>query len=101
MTVKNTGSREGDEVVQLYVHDLVSSVTTPIKRLVDFKRVTLEPGESKTITFTLAPKSLALWDADMKQVVEPGQFDIMAGDSSVDLKSATLTVTGTAAFSVR
>ncbi len=101
VTVKNTGSRAGDEVVQLYVHDLVSSVTTPIKRLVGFKRVTLEPGESKTITFTLAPKSLALWDADMKQVVEPGQFDIMAGDSSVDLKSATLTVTGTAAFSVK
>jgi len=98
--VKNTGSREGDEVVQLYLHDLVSSVTTPVKRLVGFKRVSLKPGESKAIRFTLTPESLALWNADMKHVVEPGEFEIMTGNSSVDLKSAILSVTGAAAFSV-
>ena len=98
--VKNTGSREGDEVVQLYLHNLVSSVTTPVKRLVGFKRVSLKPGESKAIRFTLTPESLALWNADMKHVVEPGEFEIMTGNSSVDLKSAILTVTGAAAFSV-
>jgi beta-glucosidase-like glycosyl hydrolase len=99
--LKNTGGREGDEVVQLYVHDLVSSVTTRIKRLAGFERVTLKPGETKTVRFRLAPDSLALWNADMKYVVEPGQFEIMAGDSSANLKSATLTVSGNAPVPVR
>lgn len=70
--VKNTGAREGDEVVQLYVHDLVSSVTTYEKVLRGFQRVHLKPGEIKTLTFTLTPEDLALWDRSMRFVVKPG-----------------------------
>jgi beta-glucosidase len=90
--VRNTGSRAGDEVVQLYIHQQVSSVTRPIKELKGFQRVTLQPGETKTVTFALAPHSLWFWNKDMKRVVEPGMFDIMAGDNSVDLKTAELSV---------
>jgi beta-glucosidase len=90
--VRNTGAREGDEVVQLYIRDKVSSVTRPIKELKGFQRVTLKPGETRTVTFTISPESLQMWDADMHRVVEPGDFEIMTGNSSVALKSATLTV---------
>jgi beta-glucosidase len=90
--VRNTGTRTGDEVVQLYIHQQVSSVTRPVKELKGFRRVTLAPGESRTVSFTLTPESLWFWNKDMKRVVEPGQFDIMAGPNSVDLKTATLTV---------
>lgn len=90
--VKNTGSRAGDEVVQLYIHDKVSSVTRPVKELKGFKRVTLGPGESQTVTFKLGPEALRFWNKDMKRIVEPGDFDIMVGGNSVDLKTATLTV---------
>lgn len=91
--VRNTGKVAGDEVVQLYLRDVVSSVTRPKKELKGFKRVTLAPGASTTVTLTLDSKALALWDKDMKHVVEPGEFHIMVGPSSVELKSATLTVT--------
>jgi beta-glucosidase len=93
--VANTGSRTGDEVVQLYVRDDESSVTRPVIELKRFQRVTLKPGERRTINFDLAPDDLALWDPDMKHVVEPGTFTISAGPNSVDLKSARLTVTAT------
>ena len=92
--VANTGSRVGDEVVQLYVHDDAASVTRPVIELKRFQRVTLRPGERRTITFDLSPDDLALWNPQMKKVVEPGTFTISAGANSVDLKSATLTVTG-------
>jgi beta-glucosidase len=92
--VANTGKRAGDEVVQLYVHDDEASVTRPVIELKRFQRVTLQPGERRTITFELTPSDLALWNADMKKVVEPGTFTISAGPNSVDLKSAKLTVTG-------
>ena len=91
--VKNTGAAAGDEVVQLYLRDVVSSVTRPRKELKGFKRVTLSPGASTTVMFTLDPAALALWDKDMKHVVEPGEFTVMAGPNSVQLKSATLNVT--------
>ncbi|TWB69748.1 beta-glucosidase [Nitrospirillum amazonense] len=91
--VKNTGKRAGDEVVQLYLHQQVASVTRPVKELKGFQRVTLAPGESRTVTFTVDGQALALWNQDMKRVVEPGAFDIMVGDNSVDLKTAVLTVT--------
>ena len=91
--VANTGSRTGDEVVQLYVHDDEASVTRPVIELKRFKRVTLQPGERRTITFELTPDDLALWNADMKKVVEPGTFTIYSGPNSIDLKSAKLTVT--------
>ena len=84
--VKNTGAREGDEVVQLYVHDLVSSVTTYEKVLRGFQRIHLNAGEIKTITFTLTPDDLALWDRSMHFVVEPGMFKVMVGSSSEDIR---------------
>lgn len=90
--VKNTGARAGDEVVQLYIHDEVSSVTRPIKELKGFKRITLQPGETRTVTFELGPEAFRFWNLEMKRVVEPGEFEIMAGDNSVDLKTATLTI---------
>ncbi len=90
--VTNTGKRAGDEVVQVYVRDLVSSVTRPVKELKAFRRITLQPGEMKTLSFTLDHRAFELWNLAMKRVVEPGQFEIMAGASSVDLKSATLTI---------
>ena len=92
--VKNTGARAGDAVVQLYIHERVSSVTRPVKELKGFQRVTLQPGESRTLTFHLDHRSLWFWNKDMKRVVEPGDFDIMAGPNSVDLKSAVLAVKG-------
>jgi len=92
--VANTGSRAGDEVVQLYIHDDEASVTRPVIELKRFERVTLQPGEKRSITFELTPDDLALWNPEMKKVVEPGTFTIYAGPNSVDLKSATLTVTG-------
>jgi beta-glucosidase len=91
--VTNTGSRAGDEVVQLYVRDDEGSVTTPVIELKGFQRVTLRPGERRTVNFTLTPRQLSLWNLAMKRVVEPGTFTISAGPNSVDLKSAKLTVT--------
>jgi len=90
--VKNTGTRAGDEVVQLYLHQQVASVTRPVKELKGFQRVTLAPGEQKTLTFTVGTRELRMFNQDMKRVVEPGAFDIMAGPNSVDLKTVVLTV---------
>jgi beta-glucosidase len=90
--VANTGRRAGDEVVQLYLRDDQASVTRPVLELKRFKRVTLQPGERTTVTFELGPDDLALWNPDMKRLVEPGTFTISAGKSSADLKSAKLTV---------
>jgi beta-glucosidase len=90
--VKNTGSRKGDEVVQLYVRDDFSSVTRPVLELRRFQRVTLQPGESRTVRFELKPDDLAFYGVDMKRIVEPGTFTISAGPNSVDLKATTLTV---------
>jgi beta-glucosidase len=91
--VSNTGSRSGDEVVQLYIHDLVSSVTRPVLELRGFKRVTLEPGTRRIVTFTLGPDELSLIDRSMRRVVEPGRFEILVAASSASLKKATLDVT--------
>ncbi len=92
VSVRNTGSVAGDEVVQLYLRDVVSSVTRPMKELRGFKRVSLAPGASTTVSFTLDSSAFALWDKDMKHVVEPGEFQIMVGASSVALKTASLNV---------
>nr|WP_062120113.1 glycoside hydrolase family 3 N-terminal domain-containing protein [Sphingobium sp. MI1205] len=91
--VRNTGARLGDETVQLYIRDKVSSVTRPVKELKGFERVTLKPGESRTVQFAVGPQSLQMWNDRMERVVEPGEFEIMTGNSSVDLKSTTLRVT--------
>jgi beta-glucosidase len=84
--VKNTGSRAGTEVVQLYTRDVVSSVTTYEKNLRGFERVELKPGEIGSITFVLASPDLALWDQNMRFVVEPGTFRVMIGSSSEDIR---------------
>lgn len=90
--VVNLGERRGDAVVQIYLRDHVSSVPRPILELKAFQRVTLSPGERRTLQFTLGQEALGLWDARMQWNVEPGEFTIFAGRSSVDLKSASLTV---------
>ena len=99
--VTNSGKRIGDEVVQLYVHDDEASVTRPVIELKRFQRVTLAPGERRTLSFDLQPADLALWNPEMHHVVEPGTFTIYAGPNSVDLKSARLTVTGPAPVELR
>jgi len=86
VNIRNSGKRKGDEVVQLYLKDEVSSVTTYDYDLRDFERVSLEPGETKTVNFTLHPGDLALLDKNMKWIVEPGKFKIMIGASSTDIK---------------
>ena len=91
--VTNTGSVAGDEVVQLYIRDVVSSVTRPVKELRGFSRVALEPGETQTVTFELGERDFRFWDKDMQRVVEPGEFQIMAGGNSRDVKTVSLTVT--------
>jgi beta-glucosidase len=92
-SVRNTGKVAGDEVVQLYLRDMVSSVTRPMKELRGFKRVSLAPGASTTVSFTLDANAFALWDKDMKHVVEPGEFQIMVGSSSTDVKWSSVKVT--------
>ena len=92
VTIANTGARAGDEVVQLYIRDEVSSVTRPVKLLRGFERVTLAPGEKKTVTFTVGPDALAFTNEDMHRVVEPGTFEIMVGTSSETSLSGKLTV---------
>jgi beta-glucosidase len=91
--VKNISNRAGDEVVQVYVRDKVSSVTRSVMDLKAFRRVTLAPGEMQTVSFTLDHEAFQMWNNKMQRVVEPGEFEIMAGSNSVDLKTATLTVT--------
>tara|TARA_B110000261_G_scaffold2632_1_gene2860 strand:+ start:3220 stop:5556 length:2337 start_codon:yes stop_codon:yes gene_type:complete len=92
--VTNTGDMDGDEVVQLYIRDKVSSVTRPVKELKGYKRVHLKVGETKNVIFEITPESLAFYDIDMKYVVEPGSFNIMTGSSShsKSLKTVELTI---------
>ncbi len=91
--VSNTGTRAGDEVVQLYIRDDISSVTRPVLELKGFQRVTLQPGEKRTLTFGINPSDLQFYNADMQRVVEPGSFTISVGPNSAELKSAKLLVT--------
>lgn len=87
ISIKNTGKVEGTEVVQLYLRDVIASVTTPVKSLKGFKRISLKPGESGTVHFKLDNRELMLWNRQMKQVVEPGEFKIMVGSSSEDIRA--------------
>ena len=82
----NSGDIKGDEIVQLYIRDCVSSITTYEKNLRGFERITLAPGETKNVTMQITPKDLSLLDKDMKRVVEPGEFNIMIGASSTDIR---------------
>ncbi len=92
--LKNTGTRRGDEVVQLYIRDELSTVTRPVKELKDFARVTLNPGETKTVELEITPEKLKFYDINMDYIVEPGEFTIMVGNSSddKDLQSVKLIV---------
>jgi len=90
--VENTGSRTGDEVVQLYIRDEASSVTRPIKELKGFQRITLRPGEKRRVQFTLTPEHLGFYNREMKFVVEPGEFKIMVGPNSEDLRETRFEV---------
>jgi beta-glucosidase len=92
--VRNTGARAGDEVVQLYVHDVLTErVTRPVKELKGFRRITLQPGESRMVEFSISVNELAFLDEKMERVVEPGMFEIMLGGSSADLQTVILEVT--------
>jgi beta-glucosidase len=92
--VTNTGERTGDEVVQFYVHDLFSErVTRPLKLLKGFQRITLQPGECKTVSFEVGREQLEFFGESMRRVVEPGQFELMVGGSSIALQSLVLEVT--------
>ena len=94
VSLTNTGDLSGDEVVQVYIRDKVSSVTRPVKELKEFRRVTLKPGASQEVSFTITPEMLSFYDLNMDFTVEPGDFEIMVGSSSrdEDLKTVTLTV---------
>jgi beta-glucosidase len=85
-TVKNTGARAGKEVPQLYLRDVVSSVTTPVMRLAGFDKVELKPGESRRLTVTIPASEMELCNVQMKRVVEPGDFDVRVGASAEDVK---------------
>jgi len=90
--VTNTGSREGDEVAQMYIHQRVASVTRPVMELRGFKRVTLKPEEKTTVEFELTPAALSMLNEDMHRVVEPDTFDVMVGPSSVETTTVPLQV---------
>lgn len=92
--VANTGSREGDEVPQLYIHQKIASVTRPVMQLEGFQRITLKPGEKKTVEFTITPEMLSMLNVDMHRVVEPGIFDVMVGPSSDQTTTVPLHVVG-------
>lgn len=91
--ITNTGAREGDEVAEFYLHQQVATVTQPVMQLKGFERITLKPGEKRTVEFTVTPQTLQIYNLDMKRVVEPGVFDLLVGPSSVKARGVELTVT--------
>lgn len=90
--ITNSGKVTGDEIVQIYIHDKVASVTRPVMELKGFERISLQAGETKTVKFMIDKPGLAFWEYNMQYTVEPGEFDIMVGKSSVDFIKKTLTV---------
>lgn len=92
VTVTNTGKRDGAEVVQLYIRDLVGSITRPVKELKGFEKIFLKAGESKTVTFKITPELLRFYDYDLNHVAEPGEFDLFIGGSSQAAKTARITL---------
>jgi beta-glucosidase len=90
--VENTGRRAGDEVVQLYIRDVVASMTRPVKELKGFQRVTLQPGEKRRVEFVLGAEHLGFWNREMRYVVEPGEFRVMVGANSADVTEAKFDV---------
>ena len=92
VTVTNTGKRDGAEVVQLYIRDLVGSITRPVKELKGFEKILLKAGESKTVSFKITPELLHFYDYDLNYVAEPGDFDVMIGGNSQHVKTARLSL---------
>lgn len=92
VTVTNSGNVDATEIVQLYIRDLVASVSRPVKELKGFERITLKAGESRKVTFAITPETLKFYNYDLKYILEPGDFNIMVGPNSRDLKTAKLTV---------
>lgn len=92
VTIKNTGNYDADEVVQLYIRDVVGSISRPVKELKGFQRIHLKTGESQTVTFTITPDLLKFYDYNLNDVIESGDFDIMIGPNSRDVKKKTITV---------
>jgi beta-glucosidase len=92
VSVTNTGNRDGSEVVQLYIRDMVSSVTRPVKELKDFKKIMLKAGETQTVTFTISPDKLSFYNRNMKKVVEAGEFEVMVGTASDNVQSVKFSV---------
>ena len=92
--VTNTGSRTGDEVAQLYIHDPVASLSQPVRRLRGFERLTLAPGQTRTVSFTLDRDDVGFYDNSGRFVVEPGQIEVYVGDSSKASMTTSFTVTG-------
>ena len=92
MDVTNTGAVAGDDVAQLYIHDPVASISQPVRRLRGFQRVTLAPGATQTVQFTLDKSDFGFYDNEGNFVVEPGAIDVYAGDSSTASLTKTLTV---------
>ena len=90
--ITNTGKYTGTEIVQLYIHDLVSLPTRPIKQLKDFNRITIEPGKTETVKFLLTPDKLEAIGLEMKREIQPGEFEIMVGKNSEEYLMDTLTV---------
>lgn len=94
VTVANSGQREGKEVVQLYTRDLVGSVTRPVKELKGFQKISLKPGERKTVSFTITEKDLKFYNSDLKYVAEPGDFKLFIGGNSRDVKESGFRLNG-------
>ena len=92
VTVWNTGSYDADEIVQLYIRDVVGSISRPVKELKGFKRIHLKSGESQTVSFLITPELLKFYDYNLKYVIEPGDFEIMIGPNSRDVKRRALKV---------
>ena len=92
VTVTNTGKRDGAEVVQLYIRDLVGSITRPVKELKGFEKIFLKAGESKTVSFRITPELLHFYDYDLNYVAEPGDFEVMIGSNSQHVKTARLSL---------
>ncbi|MCR4030707.1 MULTISPECIES: beta-glucosidase BglX [Flavobacterium] len=91
IAVRNTGTREGQEVVQLYIRDLVGSITRPVKELKGFEKITLKPGETKEVIFKITPEDLKFYNYDLQYAAEPGDFELMIGTNSRDVKKAKFT----------
>ncbi len=92
VTVKNTGKYDADEIVQLYIRDLVGSIVRPVKELKGFQRIHLKQGESQTVSFEITPEQLKFYNSNLEYVYEPGEFQVMIGPNSHDVKPVNFTL---------